>query len=242
MLHSEFLLSVHSHADYRNHSRPRMTADHSADIIHHDIRYSHFLRTSSATYSASFRQLPCGIITMSGIFPSHASIAISTILFIAFFSATFFLDNLKFSFIIQINDRLDLHHAAKHCRCFGDPSSTVQMMEIIHRYIMTDMKFIFFHPLCNLFHCLPGCFLTAALYVKEVLLPCRRKAYPLQGSFFPGILLRVLLPPSSYYWQFRSAPKKNSDAVHPFLLSQTALTSLSPLPDSPGTSQTSFLL
>ena len=29
MLHSEILLSVHSHADYRNHSRPRMTADQS---------------------------------------------------------------------------------------------------------------------------------------------------------------------------------------------------------------------
>lgn len=91
MLHSEILLSVHSHADYRNHSRPRMTADHSADIIHHDIRYSHFLTHQLRYILCILRTITCGIITMSGIFPSHASIAISTILFIAFFLPRSFL-------------------------------------------------------------------------------------------------------------------------------------------------------
>ena len=60
-------------------------------------------------------------------------------------------DHLKVSLVIHMNDWLDLYHGSQNSRRLGYAASPLQMVQIIYRYKMADMQFIFLHPLCNLF-------------------------------------------------------------------------------------------
>ena len=51
-----------------------------------------------------------------------------------------------------MNDRFDLDKRSENCRCFRYTTSSMKMIQIIHRHIMANMKFIFFCPLCNFFY------------------------------------------------------------------------------------------
>ena len=82
ILNISMYLSVVCHAYNGDHSGTCMTPDHRTEIVHHDIGHTHFL-------TDEFCNISC--ITISGIFPSHASTAISTILFMPFFLPRSFL-------------------------------------------------------------------------------------------------------------------------------------------------------
>lgn len=114
-------LSVICHAYNGDHSRACMTSEHRAEIVHHDIGHAHFLTDEFCHIGGIFRAVAVRdhhhVRHLSfTCFDRHIHDLVHALL-----SAPLFPDDLKLSFIIQTNDRLDLYHRPDHrCRHLTD--------------------------------------------------------------------------------------------------------------------------
>ena len=138
ILNISMYLSVICHAYNGDHSGACMTSDHRTEIVHHDIGHTHFLTDKFCDISCIFRT----IAMRDHHHIRHLSLACFNRhihdLIHAFLSAPLFPDDLKLSFIIQTNDRLDLYHRSDHCCCLRDTSAFLQMIQILYHKEMTD--------------------------------------------------------------------------------------------------------
>ena len=67
-----------------------------------------------------------------------------------FFASTLFSNDTELSFIIHVDHRLDLYHCAEDRSGFGNPTATVQVVQVVNRDIVANMKFILLRPCYDL--------------------------------------------------------------------------------------------
>ena len=132
-----------------------MSSDNSSDIVNINVLDSHFFLNSFCNILCIFRAITmCDhydlIFISLCLLCGHVYDLVQRLL-----SATLFANYFQTSIIIHNNDWFNLYHCSKHSTCLGHTSASMQMIQIIHCYIMANMKLILFCPLCSLLNRCP---------------------------------------------------------------------------------------
>ena len=146
-----------------------MTSDHCSDIIDQNILYSHLLSDTSGNILCIFQAISVRdhydlILPAFRLFYCHINNFIQRLL-----ATTFFRNHLKFSIVIHMYDRFHLHKCPQNCCRFGNTSTSLQMIQIIHRNIMANVKLVLFCPLCDLINRLAFFFQLKSIVQKQAL-------------------------------------------------------------------------